>query len=113
MTRPGHEVRADPEALVRLAEATLAGTDAMTAAWFTAQGAVTPGSAAYGNSLGAPALAAAAAAAGAGNDTAWSRITGVYEGDVDRLCRVAFAYRQADAEAAERQRRARGGRGPI
>jgi hypothetical protein len=35
----------------------------------------------------------------------WRRIVQVYENDVDKLYRVAFAYRQADSEAAERQRR--------
>ena len=113
MTQPGREVRADPEALVRLARTTLTSADTMMRSWSTAQGTVLPGSSAYGNSPGAAALASSAAAAEAGNDAAWGRITGVYEGDVDRLYRVAFAYRQADAAAAERQRRARGGRGPI
>ena len=93
----GPEVRADPEALVRLAKTTLTSADAMTQAWSTAQGTVPPGSAAYGNSLGSgPPLATAAAAAEAAQRHRWGRLTGVYEGDVDRLYRVAFAYRQAD-----------------
>ena len=82
MTQPGREVRADPEALVRLARTTLTSADTMMRSWSTAQGTVLPGSSAYGNSPGAAALASSAAAAEAGNDAAWGRITGVYEGDV-------------------------------
>lgn len=107
------EVRAEPDALVRLAKATLAGADAMTDGWSAAQGMVAPPGAAYGNSTAGPALAAAVAGAEAAMDATWRRITGVYEGDVDKLYRVAFAYQQADARAAEQQRRAGGGRQPI
>ena len=35
-------------------------------------------------------------------DTTWRRLVTVYEGDVDRLYRVAFAYQQADSDAAAR-----------
>jgi hypothetical protein len=107
------EVRANPDAIVRLAKATLAGADAMTDGWSAAQGGVTPPGAAFGNALAGPAFAASAAGAEAAMDATWRRITGVYEGDVDRLYRVAFAYQQADSEAAERQRLAGGGRQPI
>ncbi|MEV8509885.1 hypothetical protein AB0368_34375 [Actinoplanes sp. NPDC051475] len=107
------EVRADPDAIVRLAKATLAGADTMTDGWSAAQGVVVPPGDAYGNSSAGPAIAAAAAGAEAAMDATWRRIVGVYEGDVDRLFRVAFAYQQADSEAAERQRRTAGGRQPI
>lgn len=102
------EVRADPEAIVRLAQATLAGADDMSDCWSAAQGVVTPPGSAFGNSTAGPAFATACTAAATSADTAWRGVAGVYEGDVDRLYRVAFAYQAADAAAAERQRRARG-----
>src|SRR5262245_40743615 len=109
----GDEVRADPEELVRLAKATLAAADGMIGAWSSAQGAVVPGGSAFGNTAGGGALARAAAEGQAGVDDTWREITGVYEGDVDRLYRVAFAYQQADREAMERQLAASGHRRPL
>jgi hypothetical protein len=105
----GDEVRADPQALARLAKATLGGADGMSAAWSAAQGGLAPSGDAFGNSLGAGRCALAAAEAQAAMNDTWRQVVGVYEGDVDRLYRVAFAYQQADREAAERQRRAGGG----
>ena len=96
------EVRADPEAIVRLAKATLAGADAMTDGWSAAQGVVAPPGAAFGNSHAGPALVAGSDGAAAATDATWRRIVTVYEGDVDRLYRVAFAYQQADSDAAAR-----------
>ncbi|GAB2617914.1 hypothetical protein Aab01nite_31460 [Paractinoplanes abujensis] len=105
----GDEVRADPQALVRLAKTTLGGADGMTAAWSAAQGGVTPAGSAFGNSLEGGRGAAAATEAAAAMDDTWRQVTAVYESDVDKLYRVAFAYQQADREAAERQRRTGGG----
>lgn len=105
----GDEVRADPQALARLAKTTLGGADGMSAAWSAAQGGVTPSGAAFGNSLEGGRCAVAAAEAQAAMEGTWRQVVGVYEGDVDRLYRVAFAYQQADRDAAERQRRAGGG----
>jgi hypothetical protein len=107
------EVRADPEEIVRLAKATLAGADGMTGAWSSAQGAVAPRGTAFGNSAESGGCALAAAEALAAVDETWREFTGVYEGDVDRLYRVAFAYQQADIEAAQRQRNAAGGKQPM
>lgn len=109
----GDEVRADPEELVRLAKATLAAADGMTAAWSSAQGGVAPAGAAFGNTAEGGALAEAVAEGQAGVDDTWREITGVYEGDVDRLYRVAFAYQQADRAAMERQLAASGQRRPL
>ena len=96
------EFRADPQAIVRLAKATLAGADAMADGWSAAQGGLTPPGSAYGNSAAGPDLAAAVAGAEATMDAAWRRIGGVYEADVDRLYGVAFAYQQSDARGAAR-----------
>ena len=107
------EVRADPEAIVRLAKVTLADADGMTEAWSSAQGAVVPPGTAFGNSAESGGCALAAAEALAAVDETWREVTGVYEGDVDRLYRVAFAYQQADREAMQRQLNAGGGRRPL
>jgi hypothetical protein len=101
----GDEFRADPEELVRLAKTTLTNSDGMTASWSSAQGGLTPTGSAFGNTLEGGQFAVTVAEAAAAMDDTWRQITGVYEGDVDRLYRVAFAYQQADREAAERQRR--------
>jgi hypothetical protein len=108
------EVRAEPEALVRLAKITLSSADAMSDGWSAAQGVVAPGGSAFGNSTSGAPFAVSAAGAEASTDLTWRRIVQVYEDDVDKLYRVAFAYQQADSEAAERQRRAGGhGRQPL
>jgi len=107
------EVRADPEEIVRLAKVTLADADGMTGAWSSAQGAVAPPGTAFGNSAESAGCALAAAEALAAVDETWREVTGVYEGDVDRLYRVAFAYQQADREAMQRQLNAGGGRRPL
>ena len=100
------EVRADPEAIVRLARATLAGADDMSGAWSKAQGVVLPGAGAFGNATAGPAFATACASVTSAADSTWRRLVAVREGDVDRLYRVAFAYQESDAAAAERLRRA-------
>jgi hypothetical protein len=105
------EIRAEPDALVQLASQTLGAADLFADALAEAQGTAGPPGSAYGNAQVAAGVHAAAQAALADAETAVGRLNAVYEGDVDRLYRVAFAYRQADIEAAERTRRA--GRGPI
>ncbi|HYN93248.1 MAG TPA: type VII secretion target [Pilimelia sp.] len=109
----GDEVRAEPEKLVRLAKTTLGNADGMTSAWSSAQGAVTPAGSAFGNTLEGGQCAVVAAEAVAAMDDTWRQVVGVYEGDVDRLYRVAFAYQQADREAAERLRKGPGMRRAI
>ncbi|MEU4244073.1 hypothetical protein [Actinoplanes sp. NPDC026619] len=107
------EVRAEPGALVRLAKTTLAAADDMTTAWSAAQEALAPPVTAFGNTEQAGRCATLTAQAEAAADDTWRVITGVYEGDVDRLYRVAFAYLQSDQEAADRQRTGGGIRGPL
>jgi len=103
------EIRAEPDALVRLAAHTLTSADRLADALAAVQAAGSPAAGAYGNAGVAPGAHASVERALAAAETALGRLAGVYEGDVDRLYRAAFAYRQADSEAAERQRRA--GRG--
>jgi hypothetical protein len=105
------EIRAEPEALVGLAGQTLSAADGISGALAAAQGTASPPASAYGNARVSASVHAAVEGALADAEMAVGRLAGVYEGDVDRLYRVAFAYRQADSEAAERQRRA--GRTPI
>ena len=105
------EIRAEPDALVQLAKETLTAADRFADALAAAQGPAGPPGSAYGNTGVAASVQAAAESALADAETAIGRLNAVYEGDVDRLYRVAFAYRQADIEAANRNRRP--GRGPI
>jgi hypothetical protein len=104
------EIRAEPDALVQLASQSLMAADRFADVMAGARGTAGPPGSAYGNARVATVVHAAAQAALADAETAVGRLNAVYEGDADRLYRVAFAYRQADIEAAERTRRA--GRGP-
>ena len=105
------EVRADPTALAKLADATLDASIGLGNGWRAAQSAVAPPASAFGNLPASGGVHRAHRSAAEEADTGTGRLIAVYEGDVDRLYRVAFAYQQADREAAERARRA-GGRGP-
>jgi hypothetical protein len=105
------EIRAEPDAIVQLANETLTAADQFADALAAARGTASPPGSAYGNCGLAASAHATVESALAGAETAVDRLTAVYEGDVDRLYRVAFAYRQADAAAADRNRRPN--RGPI
>ncbi|MBF9132334.1 hypothetical protein I0C86_25795 [Plantactinospora sp. S1510] len=107
----GDEVRADPAALAKLAGATLDASIELGDGWRGGQAALTVPAAAFGNLSAGQGAHRSHVAATEDGDTAVNRLVAVYEGDVDRLYRVAFAYQQADREAAERARRAGAGQG--
>ena len=103
------ETRVDPEELVRLAADVLRSSQQMSDSWMAAQGDLAIPPAAFGNSNGAAAVKDSHVTVIDEADITIGRHVAVLEGDMDRLYRVAFAYQQADREAAERQRRAGGG----
>jgi len=105
--------RADPTALARLAAATLAASTGLSDAWDSHRPELAVPAAAFGNTPASPASARSHAAATDAGELAIDRVTGVCDGDVDRLYRAAFAYEQADraaAAAAAAARRPGGGR---
>ena len=103
--RVNGEIRAEPTALVRLAEETLLAADRLADALARTQTAGSPPASAYGDTATAGQLQSTVDAVLAEAGTAATRLTGVYEADVDRLLQVAFAYRRADVAAAIRQPR--------
>lgn len=105
------EIRADPVELAKLAGRTLDASIALGDGWRTARAALTVPAAAFGNLGASPGVQRSHEAAAEDGDTGIGRLVGVYEGDVDRLYRVAFAYQQADQEAARRARQAHPGGG--
>jgi hypothetical protein len=96
------EVRADPVELTRLADAMLSASQAVADGWRGAQGPLAIPAEAFGDSSGAAGLATAHEASADDADVANGRLVAVLEGDTDRLYRVAFAYKQADDDAARR-----------
>ncbi|MEE6263044.1 hypothetical protein [Plantactinospora sonchi] len=102
------EVRAEPSELVKLAGTTLDASIALGDGWRAAQPAFSVPEAAFGILSAGQGVHRSHVAAAEDGDTAVNRLVAVYEGDVDRLYRVAFAYQQADQEAAARARRAGG-----
>jgi hypothetical protein len=109
----GEEVRADPVALTRLAAEVLTASQTLGDGWRAALDGLEVPVSAYGNSTAAGGVHAAHQAAAEDADVSVGRLVAVLEGDVDRLYRVAFAYRHADQQAAERQRRAGGHGRPV
>jgi len=107
------EVRADPAELAKLAGKTLDASIELGDGWRTAQGVLAVPATAFGNLSAGQGVHRSHVAAAEDGDTAINRLVAVYEGDVDRLYRVAFAYQQADREAAERARRAGGGHNRV
>ena len=103
------EVRADPVALAKLADTTLDASIGLGNGWRGAQAAVGVPASAFGVLPASAGVHRAHQATAEDADTGIGRLVAVYEGDVDRLYRVAFAYLQADREAAARTRRAGGG----
>ena len=104
------EVRADPAELARLAGRTLDASIELGDGWRGAQAELAVPAAAFGNLAAGQGVHRSHVAAVEDGDRGIGRLVAVYEGDVDRLYRVAFAYQQADREAARRQHRAGGGR---
>ncbi|MQA25222.1 MAG: hypothetical protein GEU94_07085 [Micromonosporaceae bacterium] len=95
------EVRADYTDLARLAQDILEAADGVTNALRTARDAFTLPVSAFGNSsVGSSVHYAHEQTTETGGVTV-ERLVEVLEGDVDRVYRVAFAYRKADLEAAE------------
>jgi len=109
----GDEVRADPVELAKLAGKTLDASIELGDGWRTAQASLAVPAAAFGNLSAGQGVHRSHTAAAEDGDRGIGRLVAVYEGDVDRLYRVAFAYQQADREAAERNRRAHGGRRAV
>jgi hypothetical protein len=101
------EVRAEPVELARLAGRTLDAAVDLEDGWRRAQRDLAIPATAYGTLSAGQGIHRAHAAATEDGDAAVSCLVAVYEGDVDRLYRVSFAYQQADREAAERADRAR------
>jgi hypothetical protein len=97
------EIRVDPRALARQAEETLSAAAGFGAAMAAIAVAGTPPSHAFGDPPAAAALHAAIESATSDAESAVGRLGGVCEVAADRLYRAAFAYRQADVEAATRQ----------
>jgi hypothetical protein len=99
------EVRADPDELARLAADTLTASEMLGDGYRDGVADLAVPQSAFGNTVAGPALYSAHEGSLSAADTAVARLVVVQEGDVDRLYRVAFAYQQADAEAAVRNSR--------
>jgi hypothetical protein len=95
------EIRADPDALIRLADAALTAADELGTHYRTGVRDLVPPSAAFGNT---PASADLAEVAGRLQPDARMAVyvhTQILESDADRLLQAAFAYLVADRRAAE------------
>src|SRR3982751_1309544 len=89
----GPEVRADPVELTRLADAMLTASQGIGDGWRGAQGALAVTAEAVGDSAGAAGVAKAHEASADDADVAMGRLVALLEGDMDRLYRIAFAYK--------------------
>lgn len=107
------ETRADFTEMARLAGEVLKAADGISDALRTGRDSFTVPVAAFGNSPGGPAVHSAHEAVTEQGGSTIETLVGVLEGDVDRIYRVAFAYRQADQEAAHRLCRVRPMGGPT
>jgi hypothetical protein len=94
------EVRAKPEEIANLAGETLEASIELGDALRDAQPSLSVPAAAFGNAPVGAGVQRAHQAFADDASTAVGRLVGVHEGDVDRLYQVAFAYQQADREAA-------------
>jgi hypothetical protein len=97
---PPGEVRADPVELTRLADQLLRSSQQLADAWSAAQGSLTLPSTAAGDSSRGPAVVSAHESTMDDADVAIGRLVAVMEGDMDRIYRIAFAYKKADDDAA-------------
>jgi hypothetical protein len=98
------EVRADPVELTRVADQMLRSSQRIGDAWRAAQGLLAVPVAAFGDSSAAAALSAAGEQTVDDAAVTIGRLVAVLEGDMDRLYRVAFAYKKADDDAAAKAR---------
>ncbi|WP_027343287.1 hypothetical protein [Hamadaea tsunoensis] len=99
---PPPEVRADPVELTRLADTMLTASQHISDAWRAAQAAISLSQAAFGDSAGAAGVHNAHEGSADDADLAIGRLVAVLEGDMDRLYRIAFAYKKADDDAARK-----------
>ena len=92
-------MKVKPKDLTRLAEAVLDGSTEVSSAWQRFLGSSVVPAAAFGNlTVGAELYGAGVTVAESAN-AAVEALTGVLEGDVDRLYQAAFAYEEADNDA--------------
>ena len=94
----GAEIRADPVALVRLADQVLRASQQIADAWRGAQAELTVEE--VGDSRSAAAVRDAHASTVDAADLVFGRLAGVLEIDSDILYQVAVAYHKADDMAA-------------
>jgi hypothetical protein len=94
----GAEIRADPVALVRLADQVLRASQQIADAWRGAQAELTVED--IGDNHSAAAVRDAHASTVDAADLAFGRLAGVLEIDSDLLYQVAVAYHKADDMAA-------------
>jgi hypothetical protein len=102
---PPPEVRADPVEITRLADQLLRSSQQLADAWRAAQAGLTLPATAAGDSSRGPGFVSAHESTMDDADVAIGRLVAVLEGDMDRLYRVAFAYKKADDDAAAALRR--------
>src|SRR2546421_428471 len=95
------EIRAEPDALIGLAEAALTAADELANHYRTGGRDLLPPPAAFGNTRGSARLADAAAEVQPDAQRAVYVHVQILEGDADRLLQAAFAYAAADRRAAE------------
>jgi hypothetical protein len=98
------EVRADPVQVTRLADQMLRTSQAIGDVWRRAQGTLAVPAAAFGDSAGGPGTQVSHSATTDDADIAIGRLVAVLEGDMDKLYRIAFAYKKADDDAARKFR---------
>jgi hypothetical protein len=99
------EVRADPIELTRLADQLMRSSQQLADAWRQAQGSLALPATAAGDSSRGPAVIRAHEATSDDADVAVGRLVAVLEGDMDRIYRIAFAYKKADDDAEAKLRR--------
>jgi len=97
---PPKEVRADPVELTRLADRMLRSSQQIADAWREAQGALAIPVAAFGDSAGVAGVHDTHQDTVDDADVTIGRLVAVLEGDMDKLYRVAFAYKKTDDDAA-------------
>ncbi|GAA2377631.1 hypothetical protein [Dactylosporangium salmoneum] len=89
-------IRADPDALIKLADGCLTAADDLGAHYRTQFGELSPPAAAFGALAASRSAARVAAALQLDAQAAIGTHVQVLEGDADRLVQAAFAYAEAD-----------------
>jgi hypothetical protein len=106
------DIRADPVELTRLAGDVLRASQRLADAWRSAQDGLAVPLSAFGNSDGAAGVRDSHAAVISDAEITIGRQVAVLEGDMDRLYRVAFAYRRHEQDEQANLRRAAAGLHP-